>query len=139
MATDAITIIRNSGLRVTPHRKNIINIFIKSQHALSESDLEKQLATLCDRTTIYRTLHTLSENDILHKLIDTDGSTKYVLNRETNQPHDEHIHFKCNECGTVECLENLSDQHLVLPEGYKKLYTNFVVVGVCDHCNDSEN
>ncbi len=138
MAKDALTIIRNSGLRITPSRKKIINIFLKSQHALSEGDLEKQLAADCDRTTIYRTLHTLSEHDILHKLIDTDGSTKYVLNRETNQPHDEHIHFKCNECGTVECLEHVPDQHLILPEGYKKLYTNFVVVGVCDHCNDSE-
>lgn len=134
---DALHIIKNSGLRLTSSRQKIITILIKSQTALSEIDLEKQL-TSCDRTTIYRTLNTLLENGIVHKLIDTDGSNKYVLNRSWESSHPDHIHFKCNECGIVECLENLSDQQLKLPEGYKKLYINFVVVGVCDHCNESE-
>lgn len=136
---DAAHIIKNCGLRLTSSRKKIINILIESQTALSEVDLEKQLASLCDRTTIYRTLNTLLENGLVHKLVDTDGSSKYVLNKNTAQPNDDHIHFKCNECGTVECLENFPDQHLHLPDGYKKLYTNFVVVGVCDHCNEREN
>lgn len=136
---DALNIIKNSGLRSTPGRKKIISILIESQTALSEVDLEKQLASFCDRTTIYRTLNTLLEHGIVHKLIDTDGSNKYVLNKPADPSSPDHIHFKCHECGTVECLENFPDQHLHLPEGYKKLYTNFVVVGVCDHCNESEN
>lgn len=136
---DASNIIKNCGLRLTFSRKKIINILIESQSALSEVDLEKQLASICDRTTIYRTLHTLLENGVVHKLVDTDGSNKYVLNKTSAHSNDDHIHFKCNECGTVECLENFPDQHLHLPEGYKKLYTNFVVVGVCEHCNESEN
>lgn len=135
---DASNIIKNCGLRLTSSRKKIINILIESQSALSEVDLEKQLASICDRTTIYRTLNTLLENGLVHKLVDTDGSNKYVLNKNSAQPNDDHIHFKCNECGTVECLENFPEQHLHLPNGYKKLYTNFVVVGVCDHCNESE-
>lgn len=136
---DALRIIKKSGLRSTPGRKKIINILLTSQTALSEVDLEKQLASLCDRTTIYRTLNTLLENGIVHKLVDTDGSNKYVLNKSTGSSNTDHIHFKCQECGTVECLENFPEQHLHLPEGYKKLYTNFVVVGVCYHCNESEN
>lgn len=136
---DASSIIKNYGLRLTSSRKKIIHILMESQTALSEVDLEKQLTSICDRTTIYRTLNTLLENGIVHKLVDTDGSNKYVLNKNNAQTNDDHIHFKCSECGNVECLENIPDQHLQLPEGYKKLYTNFVVVGVCDHCNESEN
>ncbi len=71
---EASTIIKNSGLRLTSSRKKIINILIKSQTALSEVDLEKRLSSVCDRTTIYRTLNTLLENGIVHKLVDTDGS-----------------------------------------------------------------
>ncbi len=131
---EASTIIKNSGLRLTSSRKKIISILIKSQTALSEVDLEKRLASVCDRTTIYRTLHTLLENGIVHKLIDTDGSGKYVLNRG-DATSAEHIHFKCNECGAVKCLEDSLDQYLNLPQGYQKLYTNFVVVGVCAPCH----
>lgn len=132
-------ILKKAGLRITSSRKKIIDILMQSQGALSEIDLEKKLADDCDRTTIYRTLHTLLEKDLVHRLIDMDGVSKYVLNTEPEESLSEHAHFKCNHCGTIYCLPESPTQQVRLPEGYSKLNTNFLVIGVCQDCNTTDN
>lgn len=132
-------ILKQAGLRVTSSRKKIIEILMHSQGALSEIDLEKQLSAHCDRTTIYRTLHTLLEKELVHRLVDMDGVNKYVLNTEEKALAEEHAHFKCNHCGTIYCLPESPAQQIDLPEGYSKLDTNFLVIGVCQDCNSFNN
>jgi len=132
-------ILKKAGLRVTSSRKKIIEILLHSQGALSEIDLEKKLATHCDRTTIYRTLHTLLENDLVHRLVDMDGVNKYVLNTKESDLAEEHAHFKCNHCGTIYCLPESPAKQIDLPEGYSKMDTNFLVIGVCHDCNSVNN
>jgi Fur family ferric uptake transcriptional regulator len=105
-----------------------------SQCALSEHDLEVELDDNCDRTTIYRTLNTFFDEQIVHKLVDIDGTTRYIYN-EKKYALPEHVHFKCNDCGMISCLESLSVEHLHLPTGYTKTAANFLVVGTCNDCN----
>lgn len=130
-------ILKKAGLRVTSSRKKIIEILSQSQGALSEVDLEKKMADDCDRTTIYRTLHTLLEKSLVHHLVDMDGVNKYVLNTQDVKPDQEHAHFKCNDCGMVFCLPESPKQQITLPEGYRQLDTNFLVIGVCQDCNST--
>lgn len=136
---DTTEILKQAGLRITSSRKKIIEILKNSQGALSEIDLEKRLSTHCDRTTIYRTLHTLLEKGLVHRLIDMDGVNKYVLNTEEGQLNEEHAHFKCNNCGTIFCLPESPAKMIELPKGYSKLDTNFLVIGVCQDCNRVNN
>lgn len=132
-------ILKKAGLRITDSRKKIIDIFKESQGALSEIDLERQLEAHCDRTTIYRTLNTLLEKALVHRLVDMDGVSKYVLNADEEQDDSEHAHFKCNHCGTIYCLPESPAQQINLPEGYSKLDSNFLVIGVCQDCNSTDN
>lgn len=136
---DITEILKQAGLRITSSRKKIIEILMNSQGALSEIDLEKRLAAHCDRTTIYRTLHTLLEKGLVHRLVDMDGVNKYVLNTDEDQLDEEHAHFKCNHCGTIFCLPESPAQQIDLPKGYSKLDTNFLVIGVCNDCNRVNN
>ncbi|MEM9329544.1 MAG: transcriptional repressor, partial [Bacteroidota bacterium] len=57
---------------------------------------------------------------------------------ETFSPeHDghNHIHFKCNTCGQVECLMDEAVPAVSVPEGYKVEMVNLIVDGVCAHCS----
>ena len=131
---NASEILKTHQLRVTSHRLKILQMLAKSQCALSEHDLEVELVDNCDRTTIYRTLNTFFDEQIVHKLVDIDGTTRYIYN-EKKYHLPEHVHFKCNECGVISCLESVSVEHLSLPKGYTKTAANFLVVGICNDCN----
>lgn len=127
-------ILKKHQLRITANRLKILQLLAESQCALSEHDLEIELFDNCDRTTIYRTLNTFFDEHIVHKLVDIDGTTRYIYN-EKKYHSPEHVHFKCNECGVISCLENVSIEQVRLPEGYTKTAANFLVVGVCNGCN----
>lgn len=131
------TILKSHKLRVTDCRLEIIEEFLRKQVALAHSDLEESLNKQFDRVTIYRTLNTFLEQDIIHKVLDDSGATKYALcSHEDVHDHDhEHVHFKCELCGETTCLENISLPPVKLPEGFKKREMNLLVQGICDKCH----
>lgn len=128
-------ILKNHRLRVTDCRMDILDFFLTRKKALSFKDLEEAF-TAYDRVTLYRTLHSFSENGILHKIPDDSGFATYGVCHETCDPkehHHNHMHFKCNACGNIECV----DQHLPnihLP-GYQIQEANLVLNGICQSCN----
>lgn len=129
-----------NALRVTPCRIFVLGEFLKKgSKTVTELELEKKSKGHFDRVTIYRTLKTFIEADILHRVIGDDQSVKYALCRDHgHKPHNhEHVHFKCNECLTTSCLDELSIAKIELPAGYLKQEVNLLVVGRCPECNKS--
>ncbi len=122
----------NYKLNKTEGRMNILNIFLNSRIAFSEKDIQDKLSHKCDRATIYRTLKLFKETGIIHP-VSTDGSaTKYVLKKEP----DEHLHFKCTNCGNIICLPDIQISGYRLPDGYEKSDSNFLIIGTCNECNN---
>ncbi|UZD21753.1 transcriptional repressor [Algoriphagus halophytocola] len=134
--TSPLTILQNHKLRITDCRQEIIREFLDKQVALAHSDLEESLDSQFDRVTIYRTLNTFLESDIIHKVLDDSGATKYALctHEEENHSH-EHVHFKCENCGETICLEDITLPAVSLPKGFKKKEMSLLVQGTCDKCN----
>ncbi|WP_297338325.1 transcriptional repressor [Algoriphagus sp.] len=133
----AHTILKSHKLRVTDCRLEIIGEFLRKQVALAHSDLEESLNNQFDRVTIYRTLNTFLEQDIIHKVLDDSGSTKYALcaHQDAHDHDHEHVHFKCEICGETTCLETISLPSVKLPDGFKKREMNLLVQGTCDKCH----
>ncbi|WP_143959308.1 Fur family transcriptional regulator [Litoribacter populi] len=135
-------ILRENKLRVTSCRRDVLTTFLKRQEALSHADLEEELKENFDRVTIYRTLKTFLENDMVHKVLDDSGATKYALCMHEHQDssvhhhhnHD-HVHFKCEKCGKTNCIEELTLPSITLPKGYVGKEMNLLVQGVCDKCS----
>lgn len=122
--------------RNTPTKRRILDLFRNTNSALSISKLENYLQDEMDRNTIYRILNGFCEDQILHKAIAEDGKFHYILNEE---PDGEmlnfkypHLHFKCNQCERVECIDKKID--FELPAGYKFLQMNCWVTGICSRC-----
>ena len=129
-------ILKQNGMRVTESRKAILAVFIAQNKALSQPELEKQLAHF-DRVTIYRILNAFLEKGILHQVLDDMGATKYALCSEHCNEHehqDEHIHFKCVSCDRLECIADIQIPVIKLPKGYIFQDANLLVRGICESC-----
>ena len=131
-------ILKNSSLSVTAGRKRILDIFLASGNALAHQDIEMQCADQYDRVTIYRTLQTFLEKGIIHNIPSTDNMIRYALCNDTcittGHHHDNHVHFKCDDCGKTVCLDDLIIPAVKLPQGYSMKEINMVVTGVCKEC-----
>jgi len=140
MSQNTSDILKDHNLRVTSCRRDVLKSFIKRQEALSHSDLEDELKDDFDRVTIYRTLKTFLEYDLIHKVLDDSGATKYALcvheHSEGSHHHQhDHVHFKCEKCGKTNCIEEISLPVVNLPSGYVSKDVSLLIQGVCNKCS----
>jgi Fur family transcriptional regulator, ferric uptake regulator len=140
MSQSPLKILQDHQLRITNCRKAVLHTFLDKQMALSHADLEDVLQQDFDRVTIYRTLKTFLEHDLIHKVLDDSGATKYALcfHNQTGGSHahdHEHVHFKCEKCGKTLCIEEVSLPKVELPKGFTSKEVNLLVQGICDQCN----
>jgi Fur family transcriptional regulator, ferric uptake regulator len=136
--TQPNSILQSHKLRVTDCRLEIIQEFLVKNIALSHADLEDSLNNRFDRVTIYRTLKTFLDKDLIHKVLDDSGATKYALCSHGESKHNhshEHVHFKCEKCGETTCLEDISLPSIKLPKGFQTKEMNLLVQGVCEKCH----
>ena len=114
---DAANILKNRGLRVTKIRVAILEALGKSQQALPYGDLQKNLSRF-DRTTVYRTLLALMDKGLIHKALEENNESYYALCSDftSNLHNHNHVHFKCNECSSVQCLYISKEVGLSIPE-----------------------
>lgn len=136
MTVTTAEILKDNQLRVTSCRRDVLQTFLKRNIALSHADLEEALKENYDRVTIYRTLKTFLDSDLIHKVLDDSGATKYALCIHDVETHDhEHVHFKCLKCGQTNCIEEISLPAIKLPDGYIGKEMNLLVQGICKNCS----
>src|SRR5215831_5727733 len=114
-------ILRRNSLSVTESRKKILNLFLSVSGALAHGDIERKAGEKFDRVTVYRTLQTFVEKGIIHIIPTLDNSVLYALcknNGAESTPHDNHVHFTCDQCNTTYCLEETVVPDLKLPKGF---------------------
>lgn len=130
-------ILKDFELRTTTSRSDILKLFIKNPFALSYSDIEKEVAEVYDRVTVYRTLKTFLDKGVIHKVLDDEGGLKYALCKElctNHNHHHEHVHFKCDSCGQTSCLDDATIPAISLPPGFKPREVNLLIQGKCNKC-----
>ncbi|MDD4777184.1 MAG: transcriptional repressor [Fermentimonas sp.] len=127
-------ILRKQDLRGTACRRFIINGLLESDRALSENELKGDFPELFDRVTFYRTLITLEEHGIIHKIVLNDNSVKYALNSHHQNENNLHSHFHCEECDEVLCLEGKTRFEAELPDNFVSHSVFVVIEGFCADC-----
>ncbi len=131
------TTLQNKGVRPTAMRILIYKYMAQKNVAVALTTIEGAFAK-AERTTLYRTLKTFEEKQIVHQINDGTGISKYALcelgcNCELNQ--DLHLHFHCNRCGETVCLTEHKIPHINLPNGYIAENVNLTVTGICEKCS----
>lgn len=121
--------------RNTTAKTEILKLINQSDTALSHSEIQTELSGLCDRVTIYRVLDRLVDEDFIHKVVNVDGVVKYASCHECTPGlhHHNHIHFSCEVCHSLTCLEDI-EPSFQLPKKYKAKEFNFTISGICPEC-----
>ncbi|WP_199120089.1 Fur family transcriptional regulator [Pedobacter sp. ASV28] len=122
--------------RNTIAKTEIRNLINSSKVALSHAEIQQALNNICDRVTIYRVLDRLVEEGLVHKIVNVDGVIKYAECHECagEHHHHNHIHFSCQKCKSVTCLEDV-EPFFNLPKQYKVMEMNFTLSGLCPQCS----
>ncbi len=123
------------SIRNTSAKIEIQELIANSPIALSHSEIQSSIDGLCDRVTIYRVLERLTDEGLVHKIVNIDGVIKYASCHGCTEKHSHnHIHFSCQKCKSVTCLEDVKPI-FNLPQTYKVSEMNFTISGLCPECS----
>lgn len=128
-------ILKNHNLKRTSCREGIIALLLNSEKALSENDIKDQLGATYDRTTFYRSFKTLKDANILHQIVVGSSNVKYAINHNSYEHKNGHIHFYCDNCDTVMCIDQPIPKQDNLPGGFTCKETEVIIKGKCCTCN----
>jgi Fur family ferric uptake transcriptional regulator len=135
---DLIDRVRQAGLRITRQRAIILQALCELKgHASAEKVYDR--VTLhrrdVDLSTVYRTLETLHNLDVVSQTDLGHGCSEYEIVGE--QPHH---HLICQHCG---CMIELEDAYLApIAESIRQDFdfdltsSHFAIFGICHVCRD---
>lgn len=126
--------------RNTVSQEAVREVLAGTRKALSQDAVEKQLSGEVDRATIYRILNRFCEDGVVHKITADDGKQYFAICKKCEDmgagknklPPDNHFHFRCISCQTIECLPELVEYKV--PRGYDVERLNCVLIGTCKDC-----
>ena len=123
-------------LKVTPARVHLISLLEDSNSAVSFSDIQDKLVQY-DRVTIYRSLNTLEDKGLIHKVQSDNNESYFALCEDsctTHDHHHDHIHFSCKTCNKITCVPIKNEIKLDL-KGYEVEEIKILVEGKCNKCS----
>jgi Fur family transcriptional regulator, ferric uptake regulator len=138
----AADVLRDAGLRRTPVRAGVLEVLAAAGGPLGVPQILERLPEHTDAVTVYRTLNTFTRKKLVHRVHGEDRTWRYALSGGAMQsPAHQHPHFVCDECGTVECLEDASIpktfvSSLRVGSRYSVRYPEVVLHGLCPKCHN---
>lgn len=129
-------ILSDAGIRVTAVRLLVLKVITEKMHggAFSLQDVMDEMVT-ADNSSVFRTLTLFAEKRLLHTIDDGSGMQKYCLCSCPDHDHKHgHVHFTCTKCLRTTCMKDVPIPHIMLPDGFEAMDTEFVVKGICPKC-----
>ena len=129
-------LLKQKKLSETPFRIEVLNIFNNYNNAIPLSVLENELTNF-NRITLYRTIKVFIEKGIIHEIALSGGESNYAMCNDgcdTVGHHHQHVHFKCNKCDTIFCIEVNKFPAIDIPN-HKIDQLEIQASGVCSACN----
>ncbi len=130
------------GLKMTPQRKIILQIFLASSDHVSAEDLYKKVThknPAIGQATVYRTLKLLENSGLAVAVDFGDGTTRY----EPNDGRGHHDHLICELCGkNVEIVDKDIEQRqqkIAEQYGFTLSRHTMYLFGICPACQQEEN
>lgn len=132
--THAIAMLRQHRLRITAPRVAVMAAMLQAGCPLTQLQIAQRLGDQApDKSTIYRTLVTLIETNLVHKA--------FVQQRQWHfEPAHHctaiqcHPHFTCIRCRRTECLHGVAAPLVELPSGMTMHRQQIRIEGVCKTC-----
>lgn len=128
-------VLSDAGLRRTKPRMAILTILFRAVKPLTQQQIAEQITKDApDKVTIYRTLETLVESNIVHKAYLQNRAWHFELAHNCTRKQC-HPHFTCDECGGTFCLTQLDIPMARSPhKGFLFTHQQVRLQGLCPAC-----
>lgn len=121
-------LLKKHNLKITKNRVKVINTIIELEDKSTIHNIINN--TDIDKSTIYRILNILINNNILEKDINYDGEDYYVL--KNNHKH----YIKCVKCNKTIKLDKCPIDIININD-FKIINHNLKIEGICKKCRES--
>ena len=115
----------DNNLKITKQRVEVIDSIVKLGNDATISNLV--LSVNMNKSTIYRILDILLNNNIVEKDINYENDTYYKL--KSNHKH----YLKCVKCKKVMELDNCPIDHVDIDD-FEVINHNLKIEGICKQC-----
>jgi len=125
------TLLKNSPLKVTPQRLEILQTIQKNGH-ISIDDLYnhiKEKFPSISLATVYKNIHTLKDENILTEIHPQNEKSHFEVKKEP------HGHFICKKCGNIYDFEIQTSCNPHLSEISEIDESEVYLYGICKNCN----
>jgi Fur family ferric uptake transcriptional regulator/Fur family peroxide stress response transcriptional regulator len=136
--TDYATLLKESGLKATFQRMNILESIEKYGHMTIDAIYEKVIEThpSLSLATIYKNIILMVEKGVLVEVPITGEKAKYELEKA------DHIHLVCTECGEVEDRPHNVDADALFTtmtqeENFTLSKQQINLYGICAECREA--
>ncbi len=134
---DLFQLMKLNKLKLTPPRKLIVQALLKNHGPFSAEDIKKKfIKKTCDLATVYRTLTSLEEANMIRRCEFGDGIARYELSNSDHEHH--HHHLICNECKMVEVIDACELEKSINAFAKKRGFINISHImeffGTCPTC-----
>ncbi len=140
---EAYTLIKGSGLKLTPRRREMVALFLHTQKPLSPLEVQDHLKLhfrQCGLPGVYRNLETLADCGVLFRVVGFARERSYALCcRPINEHHHQHHHhIICSSCGKVGQVDLCEYHKGMMIEGFRLVSHVVQLSGICYSCESKE-
>jgi Fur family ferric uptake transcriptional regulator len=129
------SILQSKNLKSTPVRLAILKLLAESEQPLSADEMTRKLKNLnFDRATLFRTLKTFTESQVVSTIDLGEGHLRYEMNCDL---HHHHHHIICTSCKEISIVPFcIPDQFKVYLQrkGYQNISHRLDFSGLCHNC-----
>lgn len=134
MKDKAVELLNSVKLRQTAPRIEILKALLAAHAPITQEQIADQIGSAApNKTTIYRTLMSLVEKDLVHKAYLQERTWHFELAHQCST-HQCHPHFTCSRCQRTQCLPEVSIPLVKLPKGYAMQRQQVRIEGICRDC-----
>ena len=133
-------ILKKAELKTTKKRQMLLFLLQKHARPMTAEELHEIANNILPMnvSTVYRTLNTLTEKDILIRSVRQDGKAYYSL------PKKDHYHrLVCDLCGKVipidTCPLSELEENLQTKTGFRITGHSLEFTGLCPECSEKTN
>lgn len=133
----AAEILKKHHLNKTHCRVLVLEQLMQVRKAFSHKELDNLLRPLCNRSTLYRILHTFEQEKLITK-IPFEEADRFYFNTAVAQEQVSNNYqtiFYCTSCSEISPLRAFSSEELGIPENYETAEPHILLRGTCNKCN----
>ncbi len=136
----AAEILKIHHLNKTHCRVLVLEQLMQFRKAFSHKELDNMLRPLCNRSTIYRILHTFEQEKLIIK-IPFGEADKFFFNSAAAEKQDNPNYqtiFYCTSCSGISLLRDFSPEELGILKNYETTEPHILLRGTCNKCNQKK-